>query len=47
MLSNLVRKCSVIHIAGKEFKIRYTLNALLYLEMQYKPIGEILTIEAD
>lgn len=47
MLLNLVRKCSVIHIAGKEFKIRYTLNALLYLEMQYKPIGEILRIEAE
>ena len=47
MLSHLVRKSSVIHIAGKEFRIRFTLNALLYLEMQYKPIGEILKIEAD
>lgn len=42
MLTDLIRQYSVIHIAGREYRVRYSLNALLCLEMTYKPLGEIL-----
>lgn len=42
MLKDLIRQYSIIHIAGREYQIRYSLNALLCLEMTYKPIAEIL-----
>ena len=43
MLRDLVRQYSVIHIAGREYRVRYSLNAMLCLEMTYKPLSEILT----
>lgn len=42
MLKDLVRQYSIIHIAGREYRVRFSLNALLCLEMTYRPIGEIL-----
>lgn len=42
MLKNIDRQYSKIHIAGREYRIRYSLNALLCLEMKYKPLDEIL-----
>lgn len=45
-LSNLEKKYSIIHIAGREYRARYSLNALLCLEHCYKPIEEILRIPA-
>lgn len=35
------RQFSIIHIAGREYRIRYSLNALRCLE-DYKPLGTIL-----
>ena len=42
MLKDIDRKYSVIHIAGREYPVRYSLNALLCLEMMYKPLSDIL-----
>lgn len=41
-MTDLIKKTSIIHIEGKEYQVRYSLNALLCLEMCYKPIEEIL-----
>lgn len=46
-LKNLDKSYSVIHIAGREYRVRYSLNALLCLECTYKPIEEILKIPAE
>lgn len=35
---------NIIHIAGREYRTRYSLNCLLCLEMTYKPLSEILTV---
>lgn len=42
MLKNLEKQYSIIHIAGREYKVRYSLNCLLYLETEYKPLNQIL-----
>lgn len=42
MLKDLIKKHSIIHIAGREYRVRYSLNALLCLEMLYKPLDDIL-----
>lgn len=42
MLKDIDRKYSVLHIAGREYRVRYSLNALLCLEKTYKPLSEIL-----
>lgn len=42
MLKDLIKGYSTIHIAGREYRARYSLNALLCLEMTYKPLDEIL-----
>ena len=42
MLKNIDRQYSIIHIEGREYRVRYSLNALLCLEMTYKPLDEIL-----
>ena len=42
MLKNIDRQYSKIHIAGREYRVRYSLNALLCLEVMYKPLDEIL-----
>lgn len=43
-LSDLSKKYSIIHIAGREYRVRYSLNALLCLEDCYKPIEDILKV---
>ena len=47
MLKYLEKQCSIIHIAGREYKVRYSLNCLLCLEMTYKPLSEILKVEYE
>ena len=42
MLKDIDRNKSVIHINGREYFVRYSLNALLCLEVMYKPLSEIL-----
>lgn len=42
MLKSLEKSYSTLHIAGREYHIRYSLNALLYLETAYKPVSDIL-----
>ena len=42
MLSDLEHNYSVVHIAGREYRVRYSLNALLCLEMTCKSIYDIL-----
>lgn len=46
-LIDLQRNYSVIHIAGREYRVRYSLNALLCLESCYKPIEDILKTSSD
>ena len=36
------KQYSVLHIAGREYRVRYSLNALLCLEVMYKPLSDIL-----
>ncbi len=43
MLKDLIKQYSIIHIAGEAYKVRFSLNAMLCLEMTYKPLSEILT----
>lgn len=45
MLKELLPTESIIHIAGREYRVRYSLNALLCLEMEFKPLEEILKTE--
>lgn len=45
MLKDLIKTYSTIHIAGREYHVRYSLNALLCLEMTYKPLSDILQTE--
>ncbi len=42
MLKQLEKQYSIIHIAGREYRVRYSLNCLLCLEMMYKPLNVIL-----
>lgn len=42
MLKDLIKNYSVLHIGDREYRIRFSLNALLCLEMTYKPLAEIL-----
>lgn len=44
MLKYLEKQYSIIHIAGREYKVRYSLNCLLCLEVMYKPLSEILKV---
>lgn len=45
MLTELLHSFSIIHIAGEEYRIRFSLNALLCLEMTFKPLDEILAVD--
>lgn len=45
MLTELLHSESIIHIAGREYRVRYSLNALLCLEMTYKPLNDILAVD--
>ena len=41
-LLNIDRQYSLLHIAGREYRVRYSMNALLCLEATYKPLTDIL-----
>ena len=41
-LKAIDKQYSVLHIAGREYRVRYSLNALLCLEIMYKPLSDIL-----
>lgn len=41
MLRELDRQYDIIHIAGREYRIRFDLNAMLCLETVYRPIEEL------
>lgn len=45
MLKELLPTESIIHIAGREYRIRYSLNALLCLEIEFRPLNDILRTE--
>ena len=45
MLKELLPTESIIHIAGREYRIRYSLNALLCLEIEFRPLDDILRTE--
>lgn len=38
---------SAINIGGREYRVRFSLNALLCLERQYKPLREIIQVDVD
>lgn len=42
MLKDLIKQYSILHIGNREYRVRFSLNALLCLEMTYKPLSEIL-----
>ena len=42
MLKDLIKNYNILHIGDREYRIRFSLNALLCLEMTYKPLAEIL-----
>lgn len=43
MYKDIEKRRQIIHIAGREYHIRYSLNALRCLE-DYKPLGELLKV---
>ena len=45
MLKDLIKTYSTLHIANREYHVRYSLNCLLCLELTYKPLSEILQTE--
>ena len=45
MLKDLIKNYSILHIGNREYHVRYSLNALLCLEMTYKPLSDILQTE--
>lgn len=47
MLAELIPEESIIHIGGREYRVRYSLNAFLCLETMYKPLEEILQTDYD
>ena len=42
MLKDLIKNYSILHIGDREYRVRFSLNALLCLEVTYKPLAEIL-----
>lgn len=42
MLRDLVKQYNILHLGNREYRIRFSLNALLCLEVTYKPLAEIL-----
>ena len=42
MLKNLTKQYTTIHLGGREYRVRYSLNCLLCLEIMYKPLNDIL-----
>lgn len=47
MLKDLISKYSVIHIAGQDFRTKFSLNCLLCLEVEYVPIADLLKKDLD
>ena len=47
MLREIDRQYSIIHIADREYRVRYSLDALLCLETLYKPIEEITAVKPE
>lgn len=41
MLKDIDRNYNILHIAGREYRVRYSLNAMRCLE-EYKPLSELL-----
>ena len=46
-LSELEPVMSVIHIRGKEYRTKFSLNCLLCLERMYKALPELLEVDYD
>ena len=42
MLKDLIKNYNILHIANREYRIRFSLNCLLCLEVTYKPLSEII-----
>ena len=42
MLKDLIKNYSILHIGNREYRVRFSLNCLLCLEVTYKPLAEIL-----
>ena len=42
MLRDLIKQYNILHIGNREYRVRFSLNALLCLELTYKPLSEIL-----
>lgn len=42
MLKDLIKNYSVLHIGNREYRVRFSLNCLLCLELTYKPLSEII-----
>ena len=42
MLKDLIKQYSILHIGNREYRVRFSLNALLCLEVTYKPLSEII-----
>ena len=42
MLKDLIKQYSILHIGNREYRVRFSLNALLCLELTYKPLSEII-----
>lgn len=47
MLRDIEKRYSIIHIAGREYRIRYSLNCLSYLEHEHKPLTEIISVRPE
>lgn len=47
MLRDLIRRYSLIHIAGAEYRVYFSLNAMLCLELTYKPLRELFSVPFD
>lgn len=43
MLKDLTDRVSIIHIAGREYGVKFSQDALLYLELFFIPFDELLT----
>lgn len=42
MLKDLIKNYNILHIGDREYRIRFSLNCLLCLEVTYKPLSEII-----
>lgn len=42
MLKDLIKQYNILHIGKREYRVRFSLNCLLCLELTYKPLSEII-----